>query len=255
MLRWCSYCQQFLGEIPDYQRLAITHGVCAECEPLALERTGTHFKLAVFLRGIQRQLHEAGRRNDLAAAEDIIETAHKANIRAVDVLIGIVAPLLYQVGEDWSRNGLSVAEEHRFTSYCHAMFQRIAGTMEDSMRGSTTPFKEPDIVLMNAPDNSHTLAIRILSLWLRNKGVGVRTYDVPPPLEELITLVVASRTRSVLISMALAEQLPGVVRIVDRIAELPPSIRAKVIVGGNAVKLGLVSAIPGAELMGDISLL
>jgi methylmalonyl-CoA mutase cobalamin-binding subunit len=118
-----------------------------------------------------------------------------------------------------------------------------------------TTFKEPDIVLMNAPGNRHTLAIRILSLWLWNKGVGVRTYDVPPPLEELITLVVASRVRVVLISMALAEQLTGVAKIVERIAELPPSIRPKVIVGGNAVKLGLVSAIPGADLMGDISLL
>ncbi len=110
-------------------------------------------------------------------------------------------------------------------------------------------------MLMNAPGNSHSLAIRILSLWLRNKGVGVRMIDVAPPLEELITLIIASRTRTFLISMALAEHLPSVASIVERIAELPPSIRPRVIVGGHAVKVELVSAIPGADLLADISLL
>jgi len=41
--------------------------------------------------------------------------------------------------------------------------------------------------------------------------------------------------------------------ITERIAELPKSTRPKVIVGGYAVKLGLVPAIPGADLMADIS--
>jgi len=55
--------------------------------------------------------------------------------------------------------------------------------------------------------------------------------------------------------MALAEQCAGVTALVERIEELPASIRPRVIVGGYAVKLGLVSAISDAELIGDISLL
>jgi methanogenic corrinoid protein MtbC1 len=270
MLRWCSYCQQFLGEVPDYQKLTITHGICATCEPRALEFTGSHFKLVEFLRNIQHRLHEAGRSNDLAAADTIIETAHKANIRAVDVLIGIVAPMLYQIGEDWRRNVISIAEEHRFTSFCHAIFRRIEARAEVARPGSAAPgsvgpgsvgpgsatrSQEPDVVLMNAPGNSHTLGIRILSLWLLNKGVAVRMFDKAPPLEELIIRLVASRTRMVLISMALADQLASVETIVRRIAELPPSMRPTIIIGGNAVKLRLVPAITGAEFMGDISLL
>jgi hypothetical protein len=63
MLKWCSYCQQFLGEIPDYEKLTITHGVCAACAANALAFTESDFKLAESLRHIQHQLHDAGRRN------------------------------------------------------------------------------------------------------------------------------------------------------------------------------------------------
>jgi methanogenic corrinoid protein MtbC1 len=253
MLRWCSYCQQFLGEIPDYRKLTITHGICTGCEPRALYFTGPDFELAEMLRGIQHQLQEAGRRNDLAAAEHIIETACGANIRAVDVLIGIIAPMLSEFGEDWSCNVLSVAEEHQFTSYCNSVFHVVASKVTTGSPGSGD--KEPDVLVMNAPGNNHILAIRIICLWLRNKGVGVQMIDVPPPLEELTALIVASGIRTVLISMALVEHRRSVESIAGRIAALPASIRPRIIVGGYAVKAGLVSAIAGAELMADISLL
>jgi methanogenic corrinoid protein MtbC1 len=77
--------------------------------------------------------------------------------------------------------------------------------------------------------------------------------DVPPTLEDLTTQVIRTQPRLILVSMALAEQSIGVTTIVERIAELSSSVRPRIIVGGYAVKLGLVSAIPGADLMGDIS--
>ena len=253
MLKWCSYCQQFLGEIPDYEKLSITHGVCAACAANALAFTESDFKLAESLRHIQHQLYDAGRRNDLETAEHIIENAARANIRAVDILIGIIGPMLYQVGEDWKRGILSVAEEHRFTSYCNEMFKRIASRVKVLMPVGATEAKEPEVLLMNAPGNKHTLAIRILTLWLWNRGMPARMIDVPPTLEDLTTQVIRTQPRLILVSMALAEQSMGVTTIVERIAELPSSIRPRIIVGGYAVKLGLVSAIPGADLMGDIS--
>jgi methanogenic corrinoid protein MtbC1 len=255
MLRWCAYCQQFLGEAPDYQKLTISHGICAACAPHALELTESDSQLAKSLRAIYQAIYEAGWRNDLAAAERIIETAHEANIRTVDVLMGVVAPLLYQVGEEWKQNLRCVADEHRFTSFCNTMFRLIAAKEAAPMPDCPNTAEAPAMLLMNAPGNRHTLAIRILSLWLRNKGFGVQMLDEPPPLHEFLALVLASRIRVVLLSMALAEQLSAVVEIVERIAELPRSNRPRVVVGGYAVKLGYVSAIPGADLLGDISLL
>ncbi len=253
MLKWCSYCQRFLGETPDFHNLNVTHGICAACAPGADKYTESDFQLAESLRDIQHQLREAGRRGDLNAAECIIGSAAAANVRAVDVLIGIVAPALYQVGEDWRRGIIGVAEEHRFTAFCEGLFNRIASRVKDAGPAPAGEEERSEFLLMNAAGNKHTLAIRILTLWLASRGAAARVLDSPASPEELAAMVIRYRPRSLLISMALAEQGAGVTALAQRISQLPVAIRPKVIIGGYAVKLGLVSAIPGAELMADIS--
>lgn len=62
-----------------------------------------------------------------------------------------------------------------------------------------------------------------------------------------------ARPKALLVSVALPEHRPNVLKIAERVAALPAPIRPKIIVGGYAVKLGLVAEIPGAELMADIS--
>ena len=254
MLKWCSYCQRFLGETPDYDNLNVTHGICPACAPGADKFTEADFLFAESLRDIQHQLREAGRSSDLHAAERIIESAAAANVRAVDVLIGIIAPALYQVGEDWRRGIIGVAEEHRFTAFCEELFNWVASRVKDAAPAPAEDEK-PSFLLMSAPGNKHTLAIRILTLWLRSRGEAARVLDIPPSPDELAAMVIRYRPKSILISMALAEQSAGVTAMAQRISQLPAAVRPKVIIGGYAVKLGLVSAIPGAQLMADISAL
>ena len=57
------------------------------------------------------------RHEDFEAAARIIENAIAANCRPVDILIGMIAPMLYEVGEEWKRGALSVDAEHRFTAF------------------------------------------------------------------------------------------------------------------------------------------
>ena len=253
MLKWCSYCQQFLGEVPDYEDLSITHGMCTGCHPKVLDFAESDFARSDLLKGVQRKLFDAGRRNDLKAAEKIVEDAVKANIRPVDILIGIIAPMLYQIGEDWKKGILSVEAEHQFTAFCERTFDLIAPKVTGDMPANLTRSNGTDVLLMNAPGNEHTLAIRILALWLVSKGMRVQIADAHRKLDQLVTLVSSTRPKMLLISMALAEQRRDVNAITQRIAELPKSIRPKVIVGGYAVKLGLVPPISGAELVADIS--
>ncbi len=253
MLNWCAYCQQFLGESPPYQNFVVTHRVCPGCQGKALAFTEPEFKLAESLRDIQHQLYHAGRIGDLQAGERIIELAVAAGIRPVDILMGIVAPALFQVGEEWRQGILSVSAEHRFTAYCNEVFGRIASRTRLDLPVGMAAESEPEVMLMNAPGNTHTLAIRILTLWLQSRGMRASVIDMPPAVEELVTLVGRSRPRLLLVSLALAEQSQNVAAIAARIAELPPPVRPTLIVGGYAVKLGLVSEIRGARLMADIS--
>lgn len=252
MLIWCSYCQQFLGEEPPYDEFAVTHGVCKACEAGALDLTESEIAHALKLRGIQDRLAEAGRHGDLRAAGQIIEDAGKANVGGVDILIGVIAPMLYQIGEYWRRDIVTVAHEHQFTAFCEGIYKLVAAKVSNGMGAGAPQAGHSRVLLTNAPGNCHTLAVRILALWLARKGVPAQVVDGSPDIEDLIALVTRVQPATLLVSIALAEQADGVIAIAARIAALPGRIRPKLVVGGYAVKLGLVSAIPGASLMADI---
>ena len=251
MLKWCSYCQQFMGEAPDFENLIITHGTCQECHPATLRPEKLDLTHARFLKSIQHELWNAGQHNDLKAAESTIDDAVNAGLRPVDILIGIIAPILYQVGEDWKKGTLTVEGEHQFTAFCEKVIDLV--DFNFNVSAFANPMAALETLLTSAPGNRHTLAVRILALWLASKGRRTQIVDTQNNLQQLLSLIRTTRIKLLLISISLAEQCNGVKEIIGRIAELPMPIRPKVVVGGYAVKLGLVSPMPGADLMADIS--
>lgn len=253
MLNWCCYCQQFQGEVPPYDRFDSTHGCCAPCVALAMDPTESDLAHARILARLQAGLRKAGQSGDLAAAGHLIEEASADHVRAVDVLMGIVAPLLAQIGKDWERGFITVAEGHQFIAFSEALVELVTTTRFQDRPADARPLDRPDALLMTADGNRHTLAVGILSLWLMDSGMRTRVLDPGLPLKDLLARIGHDRPRLLLISMALAEQRPGVVTLVECLAALPEPVRPRVIVGGYAVKLGHVDAIPGAELMVDIS--
>ena len=194
-----------------------------------------------------------GGQNNLTAAAKVIEDAVSSGLRPVDILIGMVAPMLYQIGEDWKNGILSVEQEHRFTAFCEQMVDMVSTKVQLVARPNST--KAGAIQLMNAPANLHTLGLRIISLWLASKGEEAIILDTQSDPAYLLELIRKTRTRLLLISIALPEQYHSVREIVEEVARLGNPTRPRVVLGGAAVKLGLIPPICGAELIGDISLL
>ncbi|PAY03840.1 hypothetical protein CK489_36695 [Bradyrhizobium sp. UFLA03-84] len=119
ILKWCSYCQSFAGETPEYDDLSITHGLCAACDANDyLPFEGRALAHAQFLHDIFGRLFVAGRSNNVKIAEAVIDEVIAAGCRPVDIPIGMIAPMLCQIGEDWKTGALTVEGEHRFTAFC-----------------------------------------------------------------------------------------------------------------------------------------
>lgn len=253
MLKWCAYCQQFTGESPEYDDFSITHGLCARCaagrSDLFSKGTVDH---ANFLRGIFDRLFGAGCRNDFETAAQIVDEAIAADCRPVDVLVGMIAPMLFQIGEDWKRGVITVEGEHRFTAFS----EKVIDLVERRMGLPPAPQADaPLLFLMNAPGNRHTLAVRILALWLESRGMKTRIVDEHVGVDALMQDVADARPRFLLISMALPEQRDHVADVAAHIQALPEALRPRLLVGGYPVKVGLVRTIPGADLVPDISAL
>jgi len=255
VLKWCAYCRKFMAEVLEYDDFSLTHGMCAECEAKSRPSLPKpEFDHAVFLREIFRKLFNAGKRNDFEAAQQIVDDAITANCRPVDILIGMIAPMLYQIGEDWKRGVLSVDGEHRFTAFCERVCDLIADKMKAKNTAPPTPSSKIPVILINAPGNRHNLSIRILALWLESQRIKARIADSELGSETLVAQL-ATRPKLLLISMALTEQSEGVEEIVNRILAWPKLLQPRIIVGGYAVKVGLVSPIPGVEMTADIQAL
>jgi methanogenic corrinoid protein MtbC1 len=247
MLRWCAYCQEFQGEIAPLNIFTTTHGLCSACKAKGMGRLDSEIGNSHRLREIQGLLYEAGKTGDMAAASSIVRHALVAGLRPVDILVGLITPLLYLVGIDWESNLITVADEHRFTSFCERVFELV----ELEVKAASEPIpriRAAVVFLMNAHGNDHGLGIRILSLWLQSKGIETRHLDPPPTPETLFQLATQIRPQAILVSVALEYQKEYVYRIATMIERLPRP-RPTLIVGGYAIKQNLISHIPGAFLL------
>ena len=247
-----------MGEIPPHDDFGMTHGLCSDCEKSRIDLfSDREVERAIFLSDIFHRLFDAGRREDLETAEIVVGNAIAESCRPVDILVGMVAPMLYEIGEEWKRGALSVESEHRFTAFCErviALIEARNNATGDADETAASPTSGgPLLFLMNAPGNRHTLALRILALWLRNRNMRVRIVDGETAVDGLLRDIAAERPRFLLISVSLHEQRARIAAVARAVATLPAAVLPRVIVGGYAVKAGLVRSLRGAELVADIS--
>src|SRR5262245_16261445 len=109
MIKWCAWCQQFMGEIEPYDDFNLTHGACDSCNSKHTSLFASDVvDRANVLKELFQTLFDAGRRDDVEAATQIVDKAIAANFRPVDILLGMISPMLYEIGEEWKRGALSV---------------------------------------------------------------------------------------------------------------------------------------------------
>ena len=251
MLKWCSYCQSFLGEIPPYDDFHPTHGICARCEIAHPDLFDSLVvRNATAARQIFGVLFQAGQKNDLETAERIIEHALATNFKPADILMGMISPMLYEIGEGWEKGTVTVAEEHRFTAFCEEVLDVISAQW---LPDENEEVGREQILLVNAPGNLHNLGIRFLHLWLESRGHPARVIE--GDIGDVVEDIVRSGPKIVLTSISLPQQTEGVAALFEQLKLALPVATPRLVVGGHAVKVGAIRHIAGADLCPDINLL
>ncbi len=258
MIRWCAYCQSFLGESEPFEDYSLTHGVCDECLPIfeMEEEAEPLFVRIDQLKRFHDALSKAGRAEDLEAALKLIDEAKALGLRSADVLMGLVGPLLCEIGDLWESGIITVKDEHRFTHFYGGVIERIRQTssvghkMGDSLASARVhgPEEGIDVLLIQPRSNRHVLGLKLLEHWLWDHDVEAVIVPLTSPtsVEDVLHRL---RPRVVGISISLALQLPEVERLVALIQDKAPG--TPIVLGGGAVKSGEIVALPGTELMSD----
>jgi methanogenic corrinoid protein MtbC1 len=247
-IRWCAYCQEFLGEIAPFETFELTHGMCERCAVKGMNLSPHDLKHSREMLEIQKQLLAAGHgEGSPAEATRLIQMAVSAGVRPIDILMGFVTPLLRHIGKKWELGEATVAEEHRYTNFCEQILTQI----EAQFTGTVKP-EGVKILILNAPENYHTLGVRISAVWLNSHGISAKAIFPGLPPAEVPALLREYKPKYLGISVSLPSQIPGIILTLEaiRTAELPNS--PEVILSGFAVKQGLVPAIPGATRIKDL---
>jgi methanogenic corrinoid protein MtbC1 len=252
MIKWCAYCQKYLGETPPFDRLVLTHGLCPECAAknrmLDPDDTGVIEPVVEFFR----DLRKAGKDGIIPGPAEWINKGAAMGIRPADMLIGMLQPALYEIGELWSRGEVTVEKEHRFSAFADAVTGLIYAHYPEL--GRKRQHANPDILLTNADGNYHTLGIKFLEVLMLSRGYSTFTVLPGLPAREVIALAAGLKCRVIGVSVALVTQLRPVMELALDLKELPGPRRPRLVVGGLPIKEGV--KIPpelGIETCADIT--
>lgn len=237
MLRWCSWCQKFMGEIPPLEDYHISHGMCPECEKSAGDNAAARDGVDR-TRGIRlffQDIHQSVRRREFPKAREIAEKAAGLGIDDTSLVFGVLQPTLHNIGLMWEAGLIDVGQEHAYTDI-------VGQTLE--LLSSRSPHAEayrqsakPAVLLACVNGNSHSVGIRMLEYYLSINRVPSHVLAPGVPAAEIAAAAAKLRPAVIGLSIAISFQAAELENIKKALDACPPPAPA-VYVGGNPVRAG-----------------
>ncbi len=225
MFRWCSYCQNLIGEAEPLDDFRVSHGICPTCAD-DLELLSSEPRL-LRARSISRMLESAGRGGSLEDCAQVIDEALDFGLKPSDMIVGLLHPALYRVGELWERGEISVEDEHRFTTFALGLIDRLGFPKPPDSRAL--------LVLATHPLSRHDVGVRILQIVSWEHGIPCERFVTGTGEEELLDAASTRRPAMFGLSVGLPETIPSAVKLAEALASRLPE-RSKVVLGGQAFR-------------------
>jgi len=236
MLRWCSYCQKFLGEKEPYHSFDVTHGVCAICREKAINGMSDD---VVAIRNFFSDLFRKVEKLKAISPRELISESDKLGISRPDLLVGILQPMLEKIGDAFENKEIDVLNEHLFSNCTESILAHFQGE---------TPLNE-EVVLACVDGNYHSIGIKMMAALL--EGVEINPKVIAPglPAREFGKIFENSSIKVLGLSAYMESQLKEVAKIVELRDRYSPS--TEILLGGHVVKThGFVSP-KGIDFVAD----
>ena len=248
MFRWCAYCVSFLGERAPFEDFAPTHGICAACERdgaiMSDEAVARAKPLLAFHQRLMRAATGLTGHEPARSPAALCDEGRALGIRPIDLAMGLLQPLLYEVGRLWQTGEITAATEARFTAFVEELLDYL---VLDQQRRLAPAVGRP-LFLLSATGNRHTVGIRMLGLRLREEGHDVRVIRDPIEPAWLLRLIEIMRPSVVGISLSESSQLAFAKQTSDALRDR--KLDARLCVGGFGVRgLDPSGLPPGLEWM------
>ena len=165
----------------------------------------------------------------------------------------LLTPVMYKVGELWSKGTLDIATEHICSNAAHTLVKIINEKMSKQKQPSTEVKK----ILLSTPEGEmHSLGCMVIESVLISKGYSV--FNIAPSVPSTSVVTFANRLEPdlIIISITLTENLHAATRLINNIqttmAEHPP-----ILLGGagiSSVKKIQGNKVVGVKFLKDVPL-
>jgi methanogenic corrinoid protein MtbC1 len=162
-------------------------------------------------------------RDDRQARAQIEGLVHRG-VRIVDIYTLVLAPALEEIGELWSLEQVSVAQEHYATEVTAQLLTVLAPDRR------LAPTRGRLAVVTASPDEQHALGARMLADLLERGGWEVIALGAAAPADALADLVATECPDVVALSTSTVGRLPGAEEAVGMLDGVRP--RPLIVVGG-----------------------
>lgn len=153
---------------------------------------------------------------DLEGARSIVREARE-NMPAVSMLDDVFGPAMHAVGDSWERAEITIADEHRASAVCRALFAEISPALKIAAANS-----RERILLTSPAAEQHTLGLRMAGdvlagagyhTILLESGLGAKECEEAlrrhrPAIVALSSTITSHRALSAVVSMVL-DRLPA----------------------------------------------
>lgn len=232
MIRWCAYCQKFLGEAPPFGEFTLTHGVCAPCKVGAAGITSAKARDLRALAGYYAELRDATR-HSFERAGSVLDRGLELGLAPIDLMMGMLQPALYDMGQRWAVGERRVADEHQLTALSSAILDLAFERRPELAALRQSP--KPAVLLVCAEGNAHALGLRIVEYHLLDRGLPVFIVTPGLPAAEVCELTRVLRPQVLGVSVALPDQIPGL-RVLGAALAASGEPMPTLVAGGNALR-------------------
>lgn len=163
--------------------LALTKSRESEAAPLSEEEWQT----------LRARLRAALINLDEGAASRVLAQAHPLE----GVCVGLIAPVLTEIGQDWHDGKIGIATEHFASQFLMGHLFSVFNSL---------PNMDGKLVIAGcAPKELHQIGSLMLAVLLRSEGVNVRYFGSDVPLEEWNRMIYTQRPEVVALSCSQIE--------------------------------------------------
>lgn len=221
-----------LGERPPLADYMITHSMCDTCHgevDAEADLPPAHTARVTFYRA----LFTAAYKGDRQACRDLAAEGLALGVAPGDLLVGLVQPLLVEVGDRWERGLITVADEHRMSHWCAEMCAALP--VPSQSEGPTA------LLLVPARGNDHVLGLRIAEYALRDLGFRCEAFVPNLPSEEIASLAQTTRARCIGFSCARQVDVDAALEQLRELRQL--GCMAPIVFSGQAFRRGPETAV------------